>query len=58
MKDLSHQHLAEFKKSAMLAKPFEKNSSGGFLGNQFIEVIDVHKLGDKMGDKTVDVARF
>ena len=55
---LSHQHLAEFKKSAMLAKPFEKNSSGGFLGNQFIEVIDVHKLGDKMGDKTVDVAAF
>ncbi|MCA8834620.1 MAG: DEAD/DEAH box helicase family protein, partial [Proteobacteria bacterium] len=55
---LSRQHLAEFDKSSMSAKPFEKNSSGGFLGNQFIEVIDIHKLGDKMGDKTVDVAAF
>ncbi len=55
---LSRQHLVEFKKSSMSAKPFEKNSSGGFLGNQFIEVIDIHKLGDKMGDKTVDVAAF
>ena len=58
---LSHQHLEEFDKSSMLSKMFEKNSSGGFFTNQTIEVIDIHKLGkagDKMGDKTVDVAFF
>ena len=55
---LSRQHLAEFDKSSMPSKMFEKNSSGGFFTDQFIEVIDIHKLGDKMGDKTVDVAAF
>ena len=55
---LSRQHLKEFRKSNLRAKLFDKNSSSGFFTDQLIEIIDIHKLGDKMGDKTVDVAAF
>ena len=35
---------------------FDKNSSNTFKGT--IEVIDINKLGDEMGDKTVAVEAF
>lgn len=54
---LSRQHLAEFQANGLHAELFRREG-GGFLGERIIEIIDVHKLGDAMGDKTVDVAAF
>ena len=58
---LSEQHLQEFKLSGLYAVPFNKdrrgNTSNLFTGQQ-IEVIDVHKLSDTMGIKTVAVDAF
>lgn len=54
---LSNQHLEELGYSGFaLRRLFDKNRSADFPGT--IEVIDVHKLGDEMGDKTVDVEAF
>jgi hypothetical protein len=56
---LSRQHLREFQANGMQAELFRQDGSGGsFLGERLIEIIDVHKLGDAMGEKTVDVAAF
>ena len=64
---LSRQHLAELKLSGFQAALFEKNTTvqpeldfssdevGIGLG---IEIIDVNKLADKSGDKTVSVEAF
>ncbi|WP_419900864.1 DEAD/DEAH box helicase family protein [Roseomonas sp. USHLN139] len=54
---LSNQHLRELEQSGFsLRRLFDKNRAPDFPGT--IEVIDVHKLGDEMGDKTVAVDAF
>ncbi len=54
---LSRQHLEEFHLSGFgLCCLFDKNRSNVFKGT--IEIIDINKLGDEMGDKTVAVQSF
>lgn len=55
---LSQQHLEEFKLSAIPAEIFNKQQLGSFFSGRNVEIIDIHKLSDEMGDKTVDVAAF
>jgi len=54
---LSQQHLREFEAAGMLAELFNKDGPGLFTG-QAVEIIDIHKLKDEMGDKTVAVEAF
>jgi len=54
---LSHQHLVEFRVAGIEAELFDKNGRGLFAG-QAVEIIDIHKLKDEMGDKTVAVDAF
>ncbi|MGJ8649490.1 MAG: DEAD/DEAH box helicase family protein [Opitutaceae bacterium] len=54
---LSKQHLEEAQQSGFgFTKLFEKDKEPDFKGT--IEVIDINKLGDTMGDKTVAVDAF
>ena len=54
---LSRQHLGELNLSGFgFSRMFNKNRSGVFKGT--IEIIDINKLGDEMGDKTVAVEAF
>jgi len=53
---LSRQHLAELKLSGLAAQSFNKNQTMRFPG--MVDVIDINKLGDAMGDKTVAVEAF
>jgi hypothetical protein len=54
---LSRQHLDELQLSGFgFCRLFDKNRSGVFKGT--IEIIDINKLGDDMGDKTVAVDAF
>jgi Type III restriction enzyme, res subunit len=54
---LSRQHLEELKLSGFdFCHLFTKNRGDLFKGT--IEIIDINKLGDKMGDKTVAVEAF
>ena len=54
---LSRQHLVELTLSGMSnCRLFDKSGSKLFKGT--IEVIDINKLGDEMGDKTVAVEAF
>lgn len=54
---LSKQHLREFEKSDMDAELFDKNGGALFAG-QKIEIIDIHKLEETSGNKTVAVESF
>lgn len=54
---LSHQHIREFETSGIKAVLFEKNAPS-WLARQYVEVIDINKLGDESGDKTVAVGAF
>ncbi|MFD0976817.1 DEAD/DEAH box helicase family protein [Salinimicrobium gaetbulicola] len=54
---LSQQHLEEFKLSDMDAGIFSKDSTGMFSGDE-IEVIEITKLAEESGDKTVAVDAF
>lgn len=54
---LSHQHLREFQDAGIEAELFDKNARGLFAG-QAVEIIDINKLRDEMGDKTVAVDAF
>lgn len=54
---LSRQHLDELNLSGFgFSRLFDKNRSGVFKGT--IEIIDINKLGDEMGEKTVAVEAF
>lgn len=53
---LSRQHLEELRLSGFPAQYFNKNQTLKYPG--MIEVIDINKLGDEMGDKTVAVEAF
>lgn len=56
---LSSQHIAELISSGFYAELFSKQSRGGiFGGSQVISVIDINKLADSDGDKTVAVESF
>lgn len=54
---LSQQHLREFEAAGLAAELFQKDGSGLFAG-QRIEILDIHKLKDEMGDKTVAIDAF
>ena len=54
---LSEQHLKEFKESNIEAEIFTKDSKGLFESN-CIEIIEITKLKDEEGDKTVAVDSF
>ena len=54
---LSNQHLVEFQASSIEAEIFSKDSRGLFESNA-IEIIEITKLGEENGDKTVAVDSF
>lgn len=54
---LSKQHLKEFTESGMEAELFDKTAGSLFRGSK-IEIIDIHKLEETSGDKTVAVESF
>ena len=55
---LSRQHLDELKASNFDALLFTKQSRGSFFEGQTIDVIDINKLAEQDGDKTVAVESF
>jgi len=54
---LSKQHLKELNKSGFEAELFSKAGTSLFRGEK-IEIIDIHKLEEKEGEKTVAVESF
>ena len=54
---LSNQHLEEFVLSDIKAELFSKDGLGLFSGGA-VEIIDIHKLRDESGEKTVAVDAF
>jgi hypothetical protein len=54
---LSRQHLREFEAAGIEAELFSKEARGLFTG-QAVEILDIHKLRDAMGDRTVAVEAF
>lgn len=54
---LSHQHLEEFRLSGIQAELFSKEGRGLFT-SRAVEIIDIHKLREEMGEKTVAVDAF
>ncbi len=54
---LSRQHLVEFEVSGMDADLFSKDGKSLFAGKS-IEIIDIHKLREDMGEKTVAIDAF
>ncbi|MEX2523719.1 MAG: DEAD/DEAH box helicase family protein [Gammaproteobacteria bacterium] len=54
---LSLQHLEEFRAAGIEAELFDKDGRGLFAGHS-VEIIDIHKLRDEMGDKTIAVDAF
>ncbi len=55
---LSKQHLQELEESNFQAELFSKQARGGLFVGKSIEVIDINKLADTDGDKTVAVESF
>ena len=54
---LSRQHVRELDQSNIQSTLFNKKTGSAFRG-QLVEVIDINKLADKEGDKTVAVEAF
>ena len=54
---LSQQHLREFETAGISAELFNKDGRGLFAG-QAVEILDIHKLKDEMGDKTIAIDAF
>jgi len=54
---LSRQHEEEFALSGIPAELFQKDGGGLFTTNN-IQIIDIHKLREQSGEKTVDVKAF
>jgi hypothetical protein len=52
---LSHQHREEFQLSGIEAELFSKES---LLTGRAVEILDIHKLSEEMGEKTVAVDAF
>lgn len=55
---LSKQHLQELEESNFQAELFSKQAQGGLFVGKSVEVIDINKLADTDGDKTVAVESF
>jgi hypothetical protein len=54
---LSQQHLREFEAAGIDAELFNKDGRGLFTGRS-VEIIEVTRLRDEMGDKTVAIEAF
>jgi hypothetical protein len=54
---LSRQHLAEFELSGIQAELFLKEGRSLFAGRS-VEIIDIHKLREESGEKTIAVEAF
>lgn len=54
---LTKQHLAEFILSDIAANVFSKNSQG-FFANSDVEILEITKLSESSGEKTVAVESF
>lgn len=54
---LSQQHLREFETAGIGAELFDKNGSGLFTGHR-VEILDIYKLKDEMGEKTIAIDAF
>jgi hypothetical protein len=54
---LSQQHLREFETAGISAELFNKDGRGLFAGHA-VEILDIHKLKDEMGDKTIAIDAF
>jgi hypothetical protein len=54
---LSQQHLREFETAGMSAELFNKDGRGLFTGRA-VEILEVTKLRDEMGDKTIAIDAF
>jgi hypothetical protein len=54
---LSRQHLVEFRAAGMEAELFNKDGASLFSGKT-IEIIDIHKLREDSGEKTVAIDAF
>jgi len=54
---LSLQHQREFELSGLDAELFSKEGRGLFAGRS-VEIIDIHKLEEEMGEKTVAIDAF
>ncbi len=54
---LSRQHLREFEAAGIPAELFDKDSRGLFSG-QSVEILEVTRLRDEMGDRTIAIDAF
>ena len=54
---LSQQHLREFEAAGIDAELFDKDGRGLF-GGQAVEILEVTRLRDEMGDKTIAIDAF
>jgi hypothetical protein len=54
---LSRQHLGEFALSGIEADIFSKDGRSLFAGRA-VEILDIHKLADRSGEKTIAVEAF
>lgn len=54
---LSHQHLEEFQLSGFYAELFAKEGSS-YLKGLSVDILDIHKLREEMGEKTVALSAF
>src|SRR5205823_2870028 len=54
---LSQQHLREFETAGISAELFNKEGRGLFAG-QAVEILDIHKLKEEMGEKTIAIDAF
>ena len=54
---LSQQHLREFEAAGIAAELFNKDGRGLFSGHA-VEIIEVTRLRDEMGDKTIAIDAF
>jgi len=54
---LSQQHLREFETAGIQAELFNKDGRSLFAGHA-VEILDIHKLKDEMGDKTIAIESF
>ncbi|MBQ9356219.1 MAG: DEAD/DEAH box helicase family protein [Prevotella sp.] len=55
---LSSQHIEELKKSDILCYRFDKSKLNDTYKGQYLQVIEITKLNDEDGDKSVDVECF
>ena len=54
---LSQQHLREFEAAGIRAELFDKDGRGLF-GGQAVEILEVTRLRDEMGDRTIAIDAF